>query len=83
MNEFKYVISASGGSTINDHHLSLLCDRMTCNSKLIAISRHGINNDDIGPIAKASFEETPEMLLKAAMFAEFDTARGVSCNVML
>jgi DNA-directed RNA polymerase II subunit RPB1 len=83
LNEFKYVISASGGSTINDHHLSLLCDRMTCNSKLIAISRHGINNDDIGPIAKASFEETPEMLLKAAMFAEFDTARGVSCNVML
>jgi DNA-directed RNA polymerase II subunit RPB1 len=83
LNEFKYVISASGGSTINDHHLSLLCDRMTCNSKLIAISRHGINNDDIGPIAKASFEETPEMLLKAAMFAEFETARGVSCNVML
>ena len=83
LNEFKYVISASGGSSINDHHLSLLCDRMTCNSKLIAISRHGINNDDIGPIAKASFEETPEMLLKAAMFAEFDTAKGVSCNVML
>jgi hypothetical protein len=26
--------------------------------------RHGINNDDIGPIAKASFEETPEMFLK-------------------
>jgi DNA-directed RNA polymerase II subunit RPB1 len=83
LNEFKYVISASGGSSINDHHLSLLCDRMTCNSKLIAISRHGINNDDIGPIAKASFEETPEMLLKAAMFAEFDSAKGVSCNVML
>jgi DNA-directed RNA polymerase II subunit RPB1 len=56
---------------------------MTCNSKLIAISRHGINNDDIGPIAKASFEETPEMLLKAAMFAEFENVRGVSCNVML
>ncbi len=83
LNEFKYVISASGGSTINDHHLSLLCDKMTYNSKLIAVSRHGINNDDIGPIAKASFEETSDMLLKAATFAEFDPATGVSCNVML
>jgi len=83
LNEFKYVISASGGSSINDHHLYLLCDRMTCNSKLMAISRHGINNDDIGPIAKASFEETPDMLTKAAIFSEFDPALGVSCNVML
>jgi DNA-directed RNA polymerase II subunit RPB1 len=44
--------------------------------------RHGINNDNIGPIAKASFEETPEMFLKAARHAEFDTLRGVSANVM-
>ena len=35
-----------------------------------AIFRHGINNDNIGPIAKASFEETPEMFLKAARHAE-------------
>ena len=44
---------------INYHHLSVLCDRMTCNDKMVSIFRHGINNDDIGPIAKASFEETP------------------------
>ena len=35
------------------HHLSVLCDRMTCNDKMVSIFRHGINNDDIGPIAKA------------------------------
>ena len=46
------------------------------------IFRHGINNDDIGPIAKASFEETPEMFLKAARHAELDAMRGVSANVM-
>ena len=28
---------------------------------MISIFRHGINNDDIGPIAKASFEETPNV----------------------
>jgi len=49
---------------------------------MISIFRHGINNDDIGPIAKASFEETPEMFLKAARHAELDPMRGVSANVM-
>ena len=67
---------------INYHHLSILCDRMTCTSHMISISRHGINNDNIGPIAKASFEETPEMFLKAARHAELDIMRGASANVM-
>ena len=67
---------------INYHHLSLLCDRMTCNANLVSVFRHGINNDNIGPIAKASFEETPEQFLKAARHAELDNMRGVSANVM-
>ena len=67
---------------INYHHLCVLCDRMTCNDKMVSIFRHGINNDDIGPIAKASFEETPEMFLKAARHSELDIMKGVSANVM-
>ena len=70
------------GAYVNAHHMAVLCDRMTFSSKLISIFRHGINNDDIGPIAKASFEETPEMFLKAARHAELDTLRGISANVM-
>ena len=67
---------------INYHHLSLLCDRMSVNHSLTSVFRHGINNDNIGPIAKASFEETPEQFLKAARHAEIDNMRGVSANVM-
>jgi len=70
------------GTYINYHNYSVLVDRMTFTEKLISIFRHGINNDNIGPIAKASFEETPEMFLKAARHAELDTMRGVSANVM-
>ena len=70
------------GTYINFHNYSVLVDRMTYTDKLISIFRHGINNDNIGPIAKASFEETPEMFLKAAKHAELDTFRGVSANVM-
>jgi len=70
------------GTYINFHNYSVLVDRMTYTEKLISIFRHGINNDNIGPIAKASFEETPEMFLKAAKHAELDTLRGISANVM-
>ena len=67
---------------INSHHLGLLCDRMTATTKMISIFRHGINSDDIGPLAKASFEETPEMFLKAARHGELDQMCGVSANIM-
>ena len=70
------------GTYINYHHLSILCDRMTATRKMVSIFRHGINNDDIGPVAKASFEETPEMFLRAARHAELDPVTGVSANVM-
>ena len=62
--------------------MSMLCDRMCATQKMVSIFRHGINNDDIGPIAKASFEETPEMFLKAARHAELDLMTGVSSNIM-
>ena len=81
INEISEVIEFDS-TYINYHHLSVLCDRMTCNDKLISMFRHGINSDDIGPIAKASFEETPEMFLKAARHGILDTMRGVSANVM-
>jgi DNA-directed RNA polymerase II subunit RPB1 len=80
-NEMVEVIEFDG-TYINYHNFSVLCDRMTFTSKMISICRHGINNDNIGPIAKASFEETPEMFLKAARHAELDTMRGISANVM-
>jgi len=80
-NELAEVIEFDG-TYINYHHLCMLCDRMTFTNKLISIFRHGINNDNIGPIAKASFEETPEMFLKAARHAELDIMRGVSANIM-
>jgi DNA-directed RNA polymerase beta' subunit len=80
-NELAEVIEFDG-TYVNAHHFMLLCDRMTYTHKMISIFRHGINNDDIGPIAKASFEETPEMFLRAARHAELDNMKGISANVM-
>ena len=80
-NEVEEAFDANG-TYINYRHLALLCDRM-CATKMVSIFRHGINNDDIGPIAKASFEETPEMFLRAARHGELDLMTGVSSNIMV
>jgi DNA-directed RNA polymerase II subunit RPB1 len=81
-NEVEEVMSFDG-TYINHRHMAMLSDRMTATKQLVSIFRHGINNDDIGPIAKASFEETPEMFLRAARHAELDMMTGVSANVMV
>ncbi len=80
-NEISEVLEFDG-AYVNSHHMSLLCDRMTHSHKMVSVFRHGVNNDDIGPITKASFEETPEMFLKAARHSELDTLRGISANIM-
>lgn len=46
------------GSYVNHRHLSLLCDIMTTKGHLMAITRHGINRQDTGALARCSFEET-------------------------
>ena len=71
-----------GGSYVNSHHINLLADRMCATVKMVSIFRHGINNDNIGPLAKASFEETPEMFLRAARHGELDLMKGISANIM-
>ena len=81
-NELTEVFEFTGSGYLNYHHTSLFCDRMTYTHKIIPYSRNGTNLDDIGPIAKASFEMTPEMFLKAARHGELDIMRGVSANVM-
>jgi hypothetical protein len=67
---------------VNPRHLGLLCDVMTRAGRLMPADRHGINKTDIGPLAKASFEETEKILLNAALFGEMDPVTGVSANIM-
>ena len=47
------------------------------------IERHGLNrNPEIGPIAKASFEEVMTILTQAAVFGEKENMKGVSANIL-
>jgi DNA-directed RNA polymerase II subunit RPB1 len=68
--------------TINYRHLGLLVDVMCRAGRLMSVDRYGINKLNIGPLAKASFEETEHILLNAAVFGEMDPVTGVSANIM-
>ncbi|KRY70126.1 DNA-directed RNA polymerase II subunit RPB1, partial [Trichinella pseudospiralis] len=80
--EIKHVISFDG-SYVNYRHLALLCDIMTAKGHLMAITRHGINRQEIGPLMRCSFEETVDILMEAAAHAEEDLLLGVSESIML
>ena len=57
---------------------------MTNKGFIMSIDRFGINKSDRGPLAKCSFEETPDIVLaKAALFGELDHINGVSSNTMM
>ncbi|XP_004512182.1 DNA-directed RNA polymerase II subunit RPB1 [Cicer arietinum] len=82
LDELRVVISFDG-SYVNYRHLAILCDTMTYRGHLMAITRHGINRNDTGPMMRCSFEETVDILLDAAVYAETDYLRGVTENIML
>jgi DNA-directed RNA polymerase beta' subunit len=81
-NELNKVIK-DAETSINFRHLSLLVDTMTLKGTLMSIDRHGINKGDIGPLAKCSFEEVNDVLVKAGVFSEVDRVNGVSSNIIL
>jgi len=82
LSELRNVISFDG-SYVNYRHLACLVDVMTMQGHLMAIDRHGINRVDSGPLLRASFEETVDMLMDAAVYAEEEIVNGVTENIMM
>lgn len=68
---------------VNYRHIAILCDVMTQRGLLTAITRHGINRVELGPLRKCSFEETVEILLEAGLFSETDYLTGITENIMV
>jgi DNA-directed RNA polymerase II subunit RPB1 len=82
LSELRNVISFDG-SYVNYRHLACLVDVMTMQGHLMAIDRHGINRVESGPLLRASFEETVDMLMDAAVYAEDEVLKGVTENIMM
>ena len=71
------------GHYINKRHIEILCDCMTNKGILFSINRQGIKRGENGPLAKSSFEDTTDQLIKSSIFSEKDELNGVSSNIML
>lgn len=71
------------GSTVNYRHVCILIDTMCHKGRTMSIDRYGINKNNIGPLAKMSFEQTEDIALRAATFGERDPVLGVSAKIML
>lgn len=71
------------GIYVNYRHIGLLADIITSRGKLMAISRNGINKVYKSPLRKCSFEQTVEILIEAAVFADYDPLAGVSENIIM
>ena len=67
---------------VNYRHIALLVDAMTNRGRLMSADRFGTQKKKIGPLAKASFEQAEDIMLKAALFGEMDPITGVSANIM-
>lgn len=67
---------------INICHGKLLVDRMTFNGTIESISRYTLKNDNCGPLGKASFEESLDNFLSAAISGEVEPTTGVSASII-
>lgn len=79
----KEIILVAEGHYINQRHIDLLVDAMTNRGDLVSINRQGIKRGDTGPLAKCSFEDTTDQLIKSSIFSEKDKLQGVSSNIMM
>jgi DNA-directed RNA polymerase beta' subunit len=67
---------------INKCHIQLLADKMTNGGIISSISRYSMRTSDSGPLGKASFEETMDNFLKAAIYGQEEETKGVSSSII-
>ena len=80
----QFLIEELGGlmTGINPCHSKLLVDKMTHTGTLSSISRYAMRGESSGALSKASFEETLDNLLGAAVNGEKEPTDGVSASII-
>jgi len=66
---------------VNDCHIKLLVERMTFTGTISSITRYTMRKDESGPFGKASFEESMDNFIKAAVSGDIEHTTGVSAAI--
>lgn len=72
------------GITLDIRHIELLADVMTSRGFMMSTDRHGLKkNEGAQVLARASYEESVDMLSKAAVFSQMDDLKGITANILV
>ena len=82
INEINNVI-AHEAIYINPRHIILLVDFMTSLGSVLGVTFSGVSRQQMGPLAKASFERALDTFKDAALLGEKETVRGTSANIYI
>jgi DNA-directed RNA polymerase beta' subunit len=77
LNNIKSVVSG-----VNSCHIELLVDKMTFKGRPSSITRYTMKTNAVGPLSKATFEQSVDILLDAAFKGERDPINGVSAAII-
>jgi len=78
-----FKVFADSGAFTNPRHISLLVNKMCHDGEPHSINIYGVAKENIGPLAKASFERPIDFFKNASLFGEIDKLKGVSANIMM
>lgn len=78
-----YTVLTADGSYVDIRHIQLLADNLTFRGYPMTTTRHGQNKTERGPLIRASFEGTADVLHKSAYFADEDHMLGFTQNLMV
>ena len=67
---------------INICHTQILINRMTHSGSISSISRYTLRKSESGPFGKASFEETMDNFVNAAVNGDIEPTKGVSASII-
>lgn len=71
------------GIKVDNRHVMLLSDIMCSSGSIIALTRHGLKRSKSSALMLASFEQTEDHLLKAAVQHRTDLLQGVSERIIV
>ena len=67
---------------IRTNHFTLLTDKMTFTGDIFSVNRYSTRKENIGVFAKASFEESFDHFVNAAVNEETDNTKGLSAGII-
>ena len=79
----KEVSSIYTDTPMNYHHISITCDFMTHTGNITSIDRFGLKKLKIGVLAKATFEESMDLITDAAFNNLTDNLNNVSSSILV